>query len=83
MKFEVNKHYDLFGYDVVLINDSKSSSPWFRITKKDFSFRIDFAIDQNFLKNMDSTEMRKLERLFRELENYAKFNDIEIQEDDE
>ena len=83
MKFKANKHYDLFGYDVVLIEDHKLGSPLFRISKEDFSFHIDIAVDQNFLKNMDSTEMRKLERLFRELENYAKFDAIEKQEDDE
>ena len=81
MKFKANKHYDLFGYDVVLIEDHKLGSPLFRISKEDFSFHIDIAVDQNFLKNMDSTEMRKLERLLRELENYAKFDDIESQED--
>lgn len=83
MKFKVNKHYDLFGYDVVLIEDHKFGSPLFRISKEVFSSHIDIAVDQNFLKNMDSTEMRKLERLFRELENYAKFDAIEKQEDDE
>lgn len=83
MKFEANKHYDLFGYDVVLIEDHKLSSSLFRISKDDSGFIIDIAVDQNFLKNMDSTEMRKLERLFRELENYAKFDSIEKQEDNE
>ena len=77
MKFKANKHYDLFGYDVILIEDHKLSSPLFRISKEVFGFHIDIAVDQNFLKNMDSTEMRKLERLLRELENFAKFDAIE------
>ena len=79
MKFKANKHYDLFGYDVVLIEDHKSGSPLFRISKEAFSSHIDIAVGQNFLKNMDSTEMLKLERLLRELENSAKFDAIESQ----
>lgn len=83
MKFKANEHYDLFGYDVVLINDPKLDLPRFKISKKVFGFCIDVDVDQNFLKNMDSTEMRKLERLFRELENYAKFDGVESQKDNE
>lgn len=75
MKIETNKRYDVFGYDVVLVGDPVPGQPWFRVSKGTPAFRIDMAIDINFLKNMDSTETRRLELLFRELENYAKFGD--------
>lgn len=77
MKFEKNKRYDVFGYDVVLVGDPVPGQPWFRVSKGKYSFRIDMSIDMNFLKNMDSAETRRLELLFRELENYAKFGDQE------
>ena len=77
MKIETNKRYDVFGYDVVLVGDPVPDQPWFRVSKGTSAFRIDMAIDMNFLKNMDSTETRRLELLFRELENYAKFGDLE------
>lgn len=77
MKFEENKHYDLFGYNVVLISDPRLGPTWFRVSKDKFDFGIDMAIDKDFLKNMDSTETRRLELLFRDLENYAKFGDCE------
>lgn len=77
MKFEENKHYDLFGYNVVLISDPRLGPTWFRVSKDKFGFSIDMAIDKNFLKNMDSTETRRLELLFRDLENYSKFGDSE------
>lgn len=77
MKFEKNKRYDLFGYDVILVGDPVPGQPWFRVSKGTSAFSIDMAIDMNFLKNMDSTEVRRLELLFRELENYAKFGDPE------
>ena len=77
MKFEANKHYDLFGYDVVLVGEPYVKNPWFKVSKGDRHFRIDMAIDTDFLRNMDSTETRRLELLFRDLENYAKFGDSE------
>lgn len=73
MKFEADKHYDLFGYDVELIGDPRVENQWFKVSKGKFvGFRIDMAIDKDFLKNMDSTETRRLELLFRDLENYVK-----------
>ena len=77
MKIETNKRYDVFGYDVVLVGDPVPGQPWFRVSKGTSAFRIDMAIDIDFLKSMDSTETRRLELLFRELENYAKFGDPE------
>lgn len=77
MKFEKNKRYDVFGYDVVLAGDPLTGQSWFRVSKGTSAFSIDMEIDMNFLKNMDSAEMRRLELLFRELENYAKFGDPE------
>ena len=83
MKFEVNKHYDLFGYDVVFIEDPKLGGPYFKVSKGTWRFGIDMTINQNFLDNMSSREMKRLERLFRALECYAKFGKIESQEDNE
>lgn len=77
MKFEENKHYDLFGYDVELIGDLRVGNQWFKVSKGNSNYRIDMAIDPAFLKNMDSTETRRLELLFRDLENYAKFGERE------
>lgn len=77
MKFKENQHYDLFGYDVELIGDHRVENQWFKVSKGNDSYRIDMAIDPNFLKDMDSTETRRLELLFRDLENYAKFGDSE------
>ena len=77
MKIETNKRYGVFGYDVVLVGDPVPGQPWFRVSKGKSAFRIDMAIDIDFLKNMDSTETRRVELLFRELENYAKFGDPE------
>ena len=77
MKFKKNKRYDVFDYDVVLVGDHVPGQPWFRVSKGTSAFRIDMAIDIDFLKSMDSTETRRLELLFRELENYAKFGDPE------
>ena len=77
MKFEANKHYDLFGYDVLLIGDHRVGNQWFKVSKGDDNSSIDMAIDPDFLRNMDSTETRRLELLFRDLENYAKFGDSE------
>lgn len=77
MKFEKNKRYDVFGYDVVLVGDPLPGQPWFRVSKGTSASSIDMSIDIDFLKNMDSAETRRLELLFRELENYAKFGDPE------
>lgn len=72
MKFEANKLYDVFGYDVVLVGDHRVGNQWFKVSKDNRNSRIDMAIDIDFLKSMDSTETRRLELLFRDLENYAK-----------
>lgn len=75
MKFEEGKHYDLFGYNVVLIDDPRLGPTYFRISKDKFGFSIDMAIEKGFLENMDSTETRRLKLLFRDLENFAKSGD--------
>lgn len=75
MKFEKNKRYDVFGYDVVLVGDPVPVQPWLRVSKGTSASSIDMSIDIDFLKNMDSAETRRLELLFRELGNYAKFGD--------
>lgn len=72
MKFEANKLYDVFGYDVVLVGDHRVGNQWIKVSKDNLNSRIDMAIDIDFLKSMDSTETRRLELLFRDLENYAK-----------
>lgn len=81
MKFEANKPYELFGYKVVLVEGF--GSPWFKISKGGLNFNINMSIDENFLKYMDSTESRKLELLFRDLENFSKSSRIKSQEDGE
>lgn len=77
MKLETNKPYDLYGYEVMLVGDPVPGQPWFKVSKGDSNYRIDMAIDRDFLKNMDSTETRRLDLLFRELENYSKLGDHE------
>lgn len=37
-------------------------------------------IDQNFLKNMNSREMKRLEQLFEALKNYVESGDTESQD---
>ena len=81
MNFEANKPYELFGYKVILVEGI--GSPWFKISKGGFNFNISMSIDENFLKYMDSTESRKLELLFRDLENFSKSSRIKSQEDGE
>ena len=76
MKFEEGKPYNLFGYDVKLVECSNGKSA-FLIVKGDLDSLISFTVDLSFLKEMDSTEMRRLELLLRDLENYAKFGDCE------
>lgn len=76
MKFEANKPYNLFGYDVKLV-DCGDGNFAFIIAKGSNDSTISFIIDLSFLKDMDSTETRRLELLFRDLENYAKFGDSE------
>lgn len=74
MKFEANKPYNLFGYDVKLV-DCGDDNQTFLIVKGNDVSRITSIVDLSFLKSMDSTEMRRLELLFRDIENYAKFGD--------
>lgn len=76
MKFEKDRSYNLFGYDVKLVDcgDDKFA---FIIAKGNDDSAISFIVDLSFLKDMDSTETRRLELLFRDLENYAKFGDSE------
>lgn len=76
MKFEVNKPYNLFGYDVKLV-DCGDGNFTFIIAKGNNDSAICFIADLSFLKNMDSTETRRLELLFRDLENHAKLGDSE------
>lgn len=73
MKFEKGRSYNLFGYDVKLGDDKFA----FIIAKGNNDSAISFIVDLSFLKDMDSTETRRLELLFRDLENYAKFGDSE------
>ena len=81
MKFEANKPYELFGYKVILVEGI--GSPWFKIYKGGFYFNISMSIDENFLRLMGGTESRKLELLFRDLDNFAKSCRIESQDDGE
>lgn len=80
MKFEPNKHYELFGYNVVFIENPKLGGPYFSILKGSFDSGIDMNIDQNFLKNMDGKEMKRLEQLFKALKNYVESGDTESQD---
>ena len=76
MKFEENKHYDLFGYNVRLA-DCGNGKMTFLIVKGNQDSVLSFVADLSFLKEMDSTETRRLELLFRDLENYAKYGELE------
>lgn len=76
MKFEENKPYNLFGYVVKLVDYGNGDSV-FMIAKRNNESSISFIAELSFLKSMDSTETRRLELLFRDLENYAKFGDSE------
>lgn len=72
--FEANRSYNLFGYDVKLV-DCGDDNQVFLISKGNDVSKITFIADLSFLKNMDSTESRRFELLFRDLENFAKFGD--------
>lgn len=74
-EFEVNRLYDSYGYDVMLFDSY--GELYFKMAKGDARSCIDITVDLNYLRNMDSTETRRLELLFRDLENYAKFGDSE------
>ena len=74
--FEENRAYNLFGYDVKLV-DCGNGNLTFLIVKGRHDSKISFTVDLSFLKEMDSTETRRLELLFRDLENFAKFGDSE------
>lgn len=71
--FEGNKSYNLFGYDVKLVDCDDNQV--FLIAKGNDVSKITIIADLSFLKEMDSTETRRLELLFRDLENFAKFGD--------
>lgn len=72
--FEGNTSYNLFGYDVKLA-DCGDENKVFLIAKGNDVSKITIIADLSFLKDMDSTETRRLELLFRDLENFAKFGD--------
>lgn len=72
--FEGNKSYNLFGYDVKLV-DCGDDNQVFLIAKGNDVSKITIIADLSFLKNMDSTETRRLELLFRDLGNYAKYGE--------
>ncbi len=72
--FEKNRPYNLFGYTVRFV-DCGDDKQVFLIAKGSKVSNITSIIDLSFLKNMDSTETRRLELLFRDLENFAKFGD--------
>ena len=76
MKFEANKPYNLFGYGVKLV-DCGDDNQVFLISKGNDVSKITIIADLSFLKSMDSTETRRLELLFRDLENYAKYGEHE------
>lgn len=73
-KFEANTSYNLFGYDVKLV-DCGDDNKVFLISKGNDVSKITLIADLSFLKDMDSTETRRFELLFRDLENFAKFGD--------
>lgn len=73
-KFEANKQYNLFGYNVRLA-DCGDDNKVFLISKGNDVSKITIIADLSFLKAMDSTETRRFELLFRDLENFAKFGD--------
>lgn len=81
MKFKGNRSYNLFGYDVKLIDcsvklvDCGDDDQVFLIAKGNDVSKIAIIANLSFLKNMDSTETRRLELLFRDLENYAKYGE--------
>lgn len=70
--YDAFDYYHLFGYDVKHTGLVKHKIDMLAAKKGEPSVGILIKADLSFLKDMDSTETRKLERVFSDLESYVK-----------